>query len=278
MNTPLTAADIRTVEITGGRGKSGQPEGVDSLLLQRGAIYALVGRTGSGKSRLIADIESVSSGEGITRRKVLINGKTGDELEGENGRGWAQTRSRLVAHLSQSMNFVLDLPVLEFLQIRCGREEDALRTPGPEELLRQANRLAGEPILPGQLLTRLSGGQSRALMIADVAWNSQAPVVLVDEVENAGIDKREAMRLLAGRDKIVLMATHDPLLALSADMRIVMEEGVMRRCLMRTEQEEQLFRRVAQANDDLERLRASLREGQSLTGEGWKDALQCILE
>ncbi|MNC73207.1 hypothetical protein D3C75_1243670 [compost metagenome] len=97
-------------------------------------------------------------------------------------------------------------------------------------------------------------------------------------MENAGIDKREAMRLLAGREKIVLMATHDPLLALSADMRIVMEEGVMRRCLMRTEQEEQLFRRVAQANDDLERLRACLREGQSLTGEGWEDALQRILE
>ncbi|MDF2927382.1 MAG: transporter ATP-binding protein [Paenibacillaceae bacterium] len=269
--------DIKTVEIIGGRGKLGQQEGIGSLLMQRGTVYALVGRTGSGKSRLIADIESVSSGEGITRRRILINGKSGEELE-EEGRSWAHARSRLVAHLSQSMNFVLDLPVLEFLQLRCDTREADRLAPGPAELLREANRLAGEPILPGQLLTRLSGGQSRALMIADVAWNSRAPVVLVDEVENAGIDKREAMKLLAGRDKIVLMATHDPLLALSADMRIVMEEGVMRRCLVRSEQEQRLFKRVAQVNDDLEQLRACLREGRSLKEEEWKDALQRILE
>jgi len=61
-----------------------------------------------------------------------------------------------------------------------------------------ANTLTGEPINPGHPLTILSGGQSRALMTADIAVISDSPIVLIDEIENAGIKKKEALHLLAG--------------------------------------------------------------------------------
>ncbi|MEI3193577.1 MAG: hypothetical protein V8S22_06375 [Lachnospiraceae bacterium] len=53
------------------------------------------------------------------------------------------------------------------------------------------------------MITALSGGQSRALMIADIAFLSAAPSVLIDEPENAGIDKDAIIRLLVekGEDR-----------------------------------------------------------------------------
>lgn len=54
-----------------------------------------------------------------------------------------------------------------------------------------ANELAGEKFTLDTKVTQLSGGQSRALMIADVACISSSPIVLIDEIENAGIDRQK---------------------------------------------------------------------------------------
>jgi ABC-type lipoprotein export system ATPase subunit len=62
-------------------------------------------------------------------------------------------------------------------------------------------------------------------MIADAAFLSTSPIILIDEIENAGIDRRQALNLLIGEEKIVLIATHDPFLALMGDKRIVTKNG-----------------------------------------------------
>jgi ABC-type lipoprotein export system ATPase subunit len=62
-------------------------------------------------------------------------------------------------------------------------------------------------------------------MTADIAVISDSPVVLIDEIENAGIRKQEALELLACEGKIVVVVTHDPVLALMATRRIVMKNG-----------------------------------------------------
>jgi len=41
-------------------------------------------------------------------------------------------------------------------------------------------------------LLNLSGGQSRALMVSDVANISISPIILIDEIENAGNKKRRS--------------------------------------------------------------------------------------
>lgn len=60
--------------------------------------------------------------------------------------------------------------------------EDAI-----ERTLAFANQLTGEPVATETRMTELSGGQTRALLIADAAIICNTPIVLLDEVENAGI-------------------------------------------------------------------------------------------
>ena len=64
-------------------------------------------------------------------------------------------------------------------------------------------------------------------MIADIALLSASPIVLIDEIENAGIDRKRSLDLLIASDKIVLMSTHDPILALLGDRRIVVRNGAV---------------------------------------------------
>jgi ABC-type lipoprotein export system ATPase subunit len=142
-----------------------------------------------------------------------------------------------VAQLSQNMNFVMDLTVGEFIAMHA--ESRMLRD--PEELVARivacANDLAGEPFGREVSITQLSGGQSRALMIADTALLSPLPIVLIDEIENAGVDRKKALALLVREEKIVLMSTHDPLLALLGDKRIVIRNGGIQDILETGEQE-----------------------------------------
>ena len=74
-------------------------------------------------------------------------------------------------------------------------------------------------------MTELSGGQTRALLIADATVICSTPVVLLDEVENAGIHRTRAVQLLRQYRKIFIFVTHDPRIALLSDFRIVMQDG-----------------------------------------------------
>lgn len=248
---------ITTIEIMAGYDKSGQRESVESLVLRPGHIYSIVGNTGAGKTQLMEDIESLNDGEGLTSRTVLINGQPPEDSIFQN------YRSHLIAHLSQTMNYIVDMQVLEFLSLR-KKVTDSLQGKEAAEILSSANQLSGEKILPDQLFTKLSGGQSRALMIADVALNSNAPIVLIDEVENAGIDRVKAMSLLVKQEKIVLMATHDPLLALLGDTRIVLVNGGIRFVLERTSDEHALLVQLNGYNEKLASIRQLIRTATPL--------------
>ncbi len=125
-----------------------------------------------------------------------------------------------------------------------------------------ANQLAGERFLPTTPLTQLSGGQSRALMIADTAFLSLSPVVLVDEIENAGVDRKEALRLLAKEQKIVLMSTHDPILALMGDKRIIIENGGIKDVIPTSAKEKENLAELEAVDRKTTRLLHLLRTGQ----------------
>ena len=82
------------------------------------------------------------------------------------------------------------------------------------EAIEFANQLTGEPIDLDNRMTELSGGQTRALLIADATVICSTPVVLLDEVENAGIHRTRAVQLLRQHRKIFIFVTHDPRIAL----------------------------------------------------------------
>ena len=86
-------------------------------------------------------------------------------------------------------------------------------------------------------MTELSGGQTRALLIADATIICNTPIVLLDEVENAGIHRTRAMELLRQYRKIFIFVTHDPRIALLSDYRIVMQGGSITQVLQTNEEE-----------------------------------------
>lgn len=257
MNEETEAAglSLESITLTAGHDKSGRPENGD-IHFRPGEITALMGPTGSGKSRFLGDIESLAAGDTPTRRQLLLNGRTPD----------AGTRfrlqGRLVAQLTQNMNFVLDMGVMDFLLTHALSRE----VPAPERAARSvlaaANELAGEPFDASTQLTELSGGQSRALMIADTALLSWSPVLLIDEIENAGVDKRRALELLLSTDKIIVMATHDPVLALAADRRLIFGHGAVTASRTRTAGEAGLLARLEAGERELSLIRSALRKGE----------------
>jgi ABC-type lipoprotein export system ATPase subunit len=249
---------VSEVTITGGRAKDGSPEPVNELTVKVGEVICIVGPTGSGKSRLLADIEWVARGDTPTGRHVTINGQVPDDK-------WRfSSEYKLVAQLSQNMNFVMDLSVEEFLNLHA---ESRLAT-DPEEKIQRiwnwANELAGEPFALDTPVTSLSGGQSRALMIADTAVLSSSPVVLIDEIENAGIDRQQALDILIREEKIVLMATHDPILALMGDRRVIINNGAMQKVIEPSEKEKANLVELRALDEKLMGLRHRLRMGERL--------------
>lgn len=249
--------ELRSLTVTEGRDKAGRPHG-SSVTLHPGEILCVVGPTGSGKSRFLADIECLAQGDTPSGRQVLLNGSSVDEALRSSSAG------RLVAQISQNMNFVMDLTVGEFVGMHADCRGYSAKADVSASVLDCANHLAGEPFGPETALTELSGGQSRALMIADTAMLSMSPIVLIDEIENAGIDRRKALELLVAKDKLVILSTHDPLLGLLGTRRIAIRQGTIATVLETSPRERQVLERLEGWDRCLAALRHKLRSGAPL--------------
>ena len=252
---------VKSLTILSGHDKSGNKEGFEELTINKSEIISIVGPTGSGKSRLLADIEWTAQGDTPTGRGILINGELPDKK-------WRfSSNNKLVAQLSQNMNFVMDLTVREFLELHAQSRlvEDVEEV--IDKIIKAANNLAGEKFDLDTPVTSLSGGQSRALMIADTAILSSSPIVLIDEIENAGIDRKKALELLVSEDKIVLMATHDPILALMANRRIVIKNGGIDKIIQTSNEEKELLLELEKMDNIIQGMRNRLRIGESLERE-----------
>ena len=258
MNTFLgkDEEEVRSITILPGTDKSGKPENFESMSIKQGEIICIVGPTGSGKSRLLGDIEWVAQEDTPTSRRILIN-------EAAPDRKWRfSTSDKLVAQISQNMNFVMDLSVYEFVELHAESRMVENREEIINRIIEQGNALAGERFSPETPITALSGGQSRALMIADTAILSKSPIILIDEIENAGIDRKQALNLLLSEDKIVLMATHDPILALMGDRRIVIKNGGIDKIIETTDSEREILKTLEEMDRQLLSYRTMLRRGE----------------
>lgn len=249
--------DVQSLRILGGHAKDGTPEDLD-ITLKPGDVVSIVGATGAGKSRFLEDIECLAQKDTPTGRAIEING----QLPGEEQR--SSMERKLVAQLSQNMNFMMDMNVEEFLYDHA--ESRYISRPGPvvDAVYRCANDLAGEGFSLKTAVTQLSGGQSRALMIADVAILSDSPVILIDEIENAGINRQKAISVLARKGKIVLISTHDPLIALSAERRLVIRNGAVTDVIERNRTEEKNLADLEHLEGRLQEVRDRLRSGEMI--------------
>lgn len=252
---------IETITVLTGFGRSGELEAVPRIDLKMGDVVSIVGPTGSGKTTFINDIELFADANTPTGRRILINGERPPaEYRDDPARN-------PIALITQHTTFLSDLPVNEFLHThaRIRITAQAQRETAIERTLSFANQLTGEPIALESRMTELSGGQTRALLIADATIICNTPIVLLDEVENAGIHRTRALELLRQYRKIFIFVTHDPRIALLSDYRIVMQRGRITQVLRTDEAERQLASVVSHLDDVLSSLRDKIRLGERLT-------------
>ena len=261
---------IEQITILGGQGKSGVLEEVKRVDFNMGDIVSIVGPTGCGKTTLINDIELYANDNTPSGRRVLINGEAQPE-EFVN-----DPSKNPIALISQHTNFLSDLPVKTFLDIHAKiRKVDNVAN-AISETVGFANKLTGEPIILDSAMTELSGGQTRALLIADAVVIGNSPIILLDEIENAGIHRTKALELLKNYKKIFIFVTHDPRIALLSDFRIVMKDGAMKKIIYTGNEEKKVAEEIKKLDNLLLDFRNRIRIGEILGEEQMKSQLRAL--
>ena len=252
---------IETITLLGGKGKLGDPEPLRRVDLKMGDILSVVGPTGCGKTTLINDIELYANANTPSERRILINGEpaASDDL--------SEPSKNPIALISQHTNFLSDLPVQEFLDTHARIRGILDPVSAVAETVGFANQLTGEPIILTSAMTELSGGQTRALLIADAVIIGNSPIILLDEIENAGIHRTKALELLRGYRKIFIFVTHDPRIALLSDYRVVMRDGGMQKLIVTGVEERGVAEEIRKLDDLLLDFRQRIRAGEELDQE-----------
>jgi len=131
-------------------------------------------------------------------------------------------------------------------------------------------------VIPDNAMTELSGGQTRALLIADAVVIGSSPIILLDEIENAGIDRTRALELLKQYEKIFIFVTHDPRIALLSDLRIIMRNGAMQKTVMRGDSEKRAMQEIEKIDELLTDLRGRVRSGDNVSEDYMINKLKAL--
>ncbi len=255
----MSPTPIREITILPGRSRSGEAERFREITIRPGDTISIVGPTGSGKSALINDIEVFARNDTATGRTILVNGAYPPE---EFVRDPAH---KPVALITQNTRCLADMAVAEFLAMHVRSRKIA-----DEGIIGRtidlANEFTGEAIRPDARMTALSGGQTRSLLVADAVLIAAAPILLLDEVENAGIFKERVIEVLRAGGKAVIFVTHDPLVSLLSARRIVMRDGAVERIIEPGDREGAALSEARRLDDILRRMREEIRAGNMITG------------
>ncbi|MFA4989417.1 MAG: ATP-binding cassette domain-containing protein [Candidatus Omnitrophota bacterium] len=258
-------ARLERIGILGGYGKDRQPEPVREVEFKMGQVVSIVGATGSGKTTLIKDIELLANKNTPSQRTVMLNGIVPSEEY------CPMPSDRLIALITQHTNFLSDMRVEDFLATHASIRGSGRENSIVNETLIFANQLTGEPIDTHSAMTELSGGQTRALMIADAVVIGESPIILLDEIENAGIHRTKVLELLKQYKKIFIFVTHDPRIILLSDFRIIMKSGSMQKVIVTNGEEKEVVEHVKKIDDLLLRLRSHMRSGEVITKSHLKE-------
>ncbi len=250
--------EIRKITILGGFGRGGEKELVDQVDLEMGDLLSIVGPTGSGKTALINDIGLFAAEDTPSRRRILIN----DVAPAEDFLD--DPAKNPIALITQHTGFLSDVTVATFLDIHARIRKSGSRDAVVADILDFANQLTGEPIITESSTTELSGGQSRALLIADAVIIGNSPIILLDEIENAGINLTRALEMLRKYEKIFIFVTHDPRITLSSDYRIVMKGGAMQDAITTSPEEKRIGEKVTELDKIIVGMRDRISSGERM--------------
>jgi ABC-type lipoprotein export system ATPase subunit len=193
-----------------------------SLTVMDGEFVALVGKSGCGKTTLLSLLSGL---ERPSKGQVMINGReitdaTEDEL--------ALLRRDNVGFIFQSFNLIPTLSAWEnvalpLFPIRMPKEERRRRATELLEKMEMGHRLEHLP-------SALSGGEKQRVAIARALINHPKIVFADEPIGNLDSSTGDAImailnRLHAEQGMTMLMVTHEPELAKTADRVIRMQDG-----------------------------------------------------
>jgi putative ABC transport system ATP-binding protein len=196
--------------------------GVD-LDVDEGELVALMGPSGCGKSTLLHLLGGLD-------RPTAGSIELGDlRVESLSEAEWAVLRRRQIGFVFQFFNLVQTLTVAENVElparlVGASRRDARLRR---EELL---DRL-GVSVRADALPSRLSGGQQQRVALARALVNR--PRLLLADEPTGNLDSENArevvalLRELGNEGQTVLLATHDPRVAASADRVLQLRDGLL---------------------------------------------------
>jgi putative ABC transport system ATP-binding protein len=221
MNTALSAK---------GLAKTYKGDGVDVLALRgvdldvaEGELVALMGPSGCGKSTLLHLLAGLD-------RPTAGTLELGDaRVEALSEADWAVRRRREIGFVFQFFNLVQTLTVAENVELPAR----LVGTPRAEARRRRAELLdrLGVSVRADALPSRLSGGQQQRVALARAIVNR--PRLLLADEPTGNLDSENArevvalLRGLASDGQTVVLATHDPRVAASADRVLQLRDGLL---------------------------------------------------
>jgi putative ABC transport system ATP-binding protein len=195
--------------------------GVDLQVMQ-GETVAIMGPSGCGKSTLLyllGGLDRPTGGE------IWLDGQ---DLGRLSERGLARLRREAIGFVFQAFHLMDELTAVENVELPAllaGRSPRAARRRA-EELLEQVGLAERAKFLP----TQLSGGQRQRVAVAR-ALVAEPAVVLADE-PTGNLDSAATADVLRLFDRLhaagqtLVIVTHDPRVARTADRTITMADGV----------------------------------------------------
>jgi putative ABC transport system ATP-binding protein len=217
----LEARSLAKTYDTGGAKVFGL-RGVD-VAIERGEFVAIMGPSGCGKStllNLLAGLDRPSAGE------VWLDGERIDQLSETE---LARLRRRKVGFVFQFFNLVPTLSAVENVELPLllvgRRRKDARRS---------ANQLLSDLGIAdkhGAAPVQLSGGQQQRVALARAL--AHTPDIVLGDEPTGNLDSaasREVLGLLrAARDRgqTLLVVTHDPRVAATADRIVTLRDGLV---------------------------------------------------
>ena len=195
----------------------------ESLSIPRGQYVALVGASGSGKTTLLSLLGGMLS---PTRGQVWLDNNS---LYEQTPAQRARLRGMTIGFVFQAFNLVPYLTAVENVQIPLylaglGRQQQHDQAVELLERLGLADRMHHKPC-------ELSAGQQQRVALARTVANNP-PVILADE-PTGNLDPESRSHVLDfldelhGRQRTIVVVTHDPDVAKRAQRRLTLRDGAI---------------------------------------------------
>jgi len=190
--------------------------------LERGMMAAIVGPSGSGKTTLLNLLGALDV---PTAGEVIISGTRLNDLD---ERALTAYRRNRVGFVFQRFNLIPNLSALENVMLpmefaRVPRHDRAVRARELLTAVGMEQRAAQRPPL-------LSGGEQQRVAIARALANDPALILTDEPTGNLDADSGAVVvtllrQLARSRHKAVIVVTHNPAVARSADLILPIRDG-----------------------------------------------------